>query len=109
MGKGQSVALHQVGGDILLVDIGLHLVVDEHHDDVGPLGGLGHGLDGETGLLGVGPVLGALPQADAHVAAGVLQVEGVGMALGAVADDGDLLAVEVAELAVFLIIHFCHS
>ena len=109
VGEGQGLALGHVGGDVLLIDLGLHLVVDEHHNDVAPLGGLGHGLDGQTGLLRLGPVLGALAQAHAHVAAGVLQVEGVGVALGAVADDGDLLAVEVGELAVLLVVHLSHG
>ena len=48
-------------------------------------------------------------QADAHVAAGILQVQGVGVALGAVADDGDLLAQQAAQVAVLLIIHLSHS
>ena len=109
VGKGQGVALLQIGGDVLLVDVGLHLVVDEDHDDVGPLGGLGHGFDGEAGLFGVSPVFGALTESHAHVAAGILQVEGVGMSLGAVADDGDLLAVEIAELTVLFIVHLCHN
>ena len=108
VGKSQSLAVGQVGGDILLIDVGLDLVVDEHHDDVAPLGGVSHGHHLQAGLLGVGPVLGALTQAHAHVAAGVLQVEGMGMPLGAVADDGDLLAVQIAELAVLFIVHLCH-
>ena len=109
MGEGQGLALGHVGSDVLLIDLGLHLVVDEHHDDVAPLGGLGNGLDGQAGLLRLGPVLGALAQTHAHVAAGVLQVEGMGVALGAVADDGDLFAVEVGELAVLLVVHLSHG
>ena len=96
MGEGQGLALGHVGGDVLLVDLGLDLVVDEHHHDVRPLGRLGDGLDGKAGVLGVLPVSGALPQAHTHLTAGILQVEGVGVALGAVADDGDLSALEVA-------------
>ena len=108
MGKSQGLALGHIGGDVLFIDLGLHLVVDQDHDDIRPLSGGGDGLDRQPGLLGVGPVLGALPQADADIAAGVLQVEGVGVALGAVADDGDLLALQPAQVAVLLIVHLCH-
>ena len=109
VGEGQGIALHQVGLDVPLVDVGLDLVVDEHHHDVAPLGGVGHGHHLQAGVLGILPVLGAGAQAYAHVTAGVLQVQGMGVALGAIADDGDLLAVEVVDVAVFLIVHFCHS
>ena len=39
----QGVAGLQIGGDVLLVYLGLHLIVDEDHHNVGPLGGVGHG------------------------------------------------------------------
>ena len=109
MGEGQGLALGHVGGDGILIDVGLDLVVDEQHHDVAPLGGVLHRLDLKSGLLGLGPVLGPGAEAHAHVAAGVLQVEGVGVALGAVADDGDLLAVQVADVAVLFVVHLCHD
>ena len=109
MGKGQGVALLQIGGDILFVNVGLDLVVDEHHHDVAPLGGLGNGLDGKPRGLRLGPVLGAFPQAHADLAAGVFQVQGMGMALRAVADHGDLLAVEIVQVAILFIIHLSHG
>ena len=109
VGKGQSVALLQIGGDILLVNVGLHLVVNEHHHDVAPLGGLGNGLDGKPRGLRLRPVLGAFPQAHADLAAGILQVQGMGMALRAVADHGDLLAVEIVQVAILFIIHLSHG
>ncbi len=109
VGESQGLALGHVGGDVLLVDLGLRLVVDEHHHDVCPLRRSGHRADRQPGLFGVGPVLGALAEAHAHVAAGILQVEGVGVALGAVADDGDFLTLQPAQVAVLFIIHFCHG
>ena len=93
MGESQGLALGHVGSDILLVNLSLNLVVDEDHHNVAPLSGLSNGFDLEPGLLGLGPALGTLTQANAHIAAGILQVHGVGVALRAVADDGDLLAV----------------
>ena len=109
VGKHQHIALLQIGGDILLIDGGLHLVIDQHHDDVAPLGGVGHGHHLQTGILGVLPVLRALTQAHTYVTAGILQVQGMGVTLGAVADNGDLLAVEVVEVAILCIIHLCHG
>ena len=109
VGKGQGLALGHIGGDVLLVDVGLDLVVDEHHHDVAPLGSLGDGHDLQAGGLRLGPALGTGPQAHANVAAGILQVEGMGVALRAVADDGDLLAVQIAELTVLLVVHLCHG
>ena len=109
VGEGDGLAGGEVGGDVLLVHIRLGLVVDEDHDDIRQLGGLGHGIDLEAVLLGHGPALAALAQADDDVAAGIPQVQGVGVALGAVAHDGDLLTVQLAQVAVLLIIHLCHS
>ena len=109
VGEGQGLALGHVGGDVLLVHLGLDLVVNEHHHDVAPLGGFGDGLDGEARLLRLSPVFGALPQTHTHLAAGILQVQRVGVALRAVADDGDLLAVQVGQITVLLVIHLSHS
>ena len=89
---------------MLLVDLGLGLVGDEHHDDVGLLGGVVHAHDLEAGLLGGLGGLGALAQANADVNAGVQEVQRVGVALGAVADDGDLLALDDARVHVLLVI-----
>ena len=94
VGKHQRIAGLQVGGDILLVDFRLNLVVDQHHHHVAPFGRLGHGLDLQSGLLSSGPVLAAGPQTYAHVAAGLLQVQCVGVTLGAIADNSDLLTVQ---------------
>ncbi len=109
VGEGQGLALGHVGGDVPVVDLGLHLVVDEDHHDIRPLSGGGDGFHRQPGGLGGGPALGALPQAHAHIAAGVLQVQGVGVALGAVADDGDLFALQPAQVAVLLVVHFSHG
>ncbi len=55
--------------------------------------------------LGLGLRRRALAQADADVDAGVLQVQRVGMALGAVADDGDLAALDERPVGVLLVVH----
>ena len=64
---------------------------------------------GETtsrpGALRLRDRLGAVAQADDDVDAGVLEVPGVGVALGAVADDRDGLAVEEREVRVVVVEH----
>ena len=96
----QGLAGGEVGLDVGVVDLGGGLVGREVHDDVGPLADLGDGVDDEAGFagaLGVGRV-GA--EADADIDAGVLEVEGVGVALRAVADDGDFLRLDEGEVCV---------
>ena len=109
MGKGQRVALLQIGGDVLFIYVGLHLIVDEQHHNIAPLGGLGNGLDSEPGSLRLRPALRALPQAHADLTAGVLQVQGMGVALRAVADHSDFLSVEIVQVAVLFVIHLSHG
>ena len=38
-----------------------------------------------------------------------ITIFGMGVALRAIADNGDLLALEVAQVAVFFIVHLCHD
>ena len=104
VGEGEGIASLQVILDVLLVDLGLGLVRSQDHDDVGFLSRGVHVDDleaGLTGLLGGGA---ALTQADAHVATGVHEVQGVSVALGAVADDGDLLVLNDLRLAIVLVV-----
>ena len=44
-----------------------------------------------------------------YIAAGIPEIERVRMALRTVPDDGDFLAVKLAEVTVFFIVHFCHN
>ena len=107
--EAQGVARLQVGLHELLVDGGLGLVGGEDHDDVGFLGGGGHVGHLEAGLASLVGRRGALTQADAHVAAGVHEVECMSVALGAIADDGNLLALDDAGIAILLVVNgYCH-
>ena len=110
VGERQGLPFGQVGGDVLLVHIRLLLVGDQDHDDVGCLGRFRHGHDGQTGLSGLLRGLGAFVKADDDVDARVAQVQRMGVALGAEADNGNLFAVEGVDVTVFLIIDFhCHG
>ena len=90
---------------MLVVDLLLHVVGREHHDDVGGGRGVGDGVDLEAGVLHLGPAAGAGVEADDHVAAGVAQVEGVGVTLRAKADHGDLLVLEQVKVGVGVVVH----
>ncbi len=105
MGEGDRLARRQVRLDVLLVHGCLILIVDEDHDDVSPLCCLGSGQDLESLLLCLGLGLGALIEADLDVDARILEVQCVRVALGAVTDDGDLLAIQLAHVAVLLVVH----
>src|SRR5690606_30071705 len=105
VGKGQGRAFLQVGGDAGVVDIPLVLVGGEDHHQVGALHGvldLGHF---QAGVLGLFPGRGALAQGDRDVFhTGVLEVQRVGMALGAVTHDGDAHAADDGNVTVLIVI-----
>src|SRR5918996_1038135 len=71
VGEEQGVARVEVGGDVACVQVALHGVGDQHHDQVGPGACLGRAGHGQPGRLGGGPAPGALGQPDPHLAAGV--------------------------------------
>src|SRR5207247_7131152 len=90
--------------DVALGDPGARLVGHAHHDDVGLAGG-GGGVDhAEAGRLGLLPRRAVGAEADADVHPAVAQVERVRVALTAVAEDGDLLALERRERRVAVVV-----
>ena len=91
--------------DVVLVDGGDLLVGQQDHDDVGGLHRVGHFGDLQAGLLDLGPGGAALAQADHDLDAAVVQVLRVRMALRAVADDGDRLALDQAQVTVLVVIN----
>ena len=93
---------------LVAVDAALVLVGREDHDDVGPLGGVGDGLDLEALLLGLLGRLRAVLEGDDDLDARVAQVLGVGVALRAVADDRDLLALDERQVGVGVVEDFSH-
>ena len=109
VGEGDGLALGEIRRDIGLVHVGLVLVVDQDHDHVGLPGGLRDGQDLEAVLFRDGPALAALAEPDDHVAAGIPEVQRVGVALRAVADDRDGLAAERVQVAILLVVHLCHG
>ena len=103
----QRVAGLEARGDLLGVELGLGLVRHEDHDDVGLLGGVGHARDLQARLAGGLTAGGSLVEADDDLHTAVGEVAGVGVALGAVADDGHGLALEQAEVGGVVVVHRC--
>ncbi len=68
----------------------------------------GDGVDDEAGLAGAVGVGRVGAKAYADVNAGVLEVERVGVALRAVADDGDFLCLDKREVCVCVVVCLCH-
>ena len=104
VGKCQYRTLFQVGLDFVFVHDGLVFVGQQNHHHVGFFGGVGNRQHFKTGRFGFFPRA-ALTQADDDVYAGVFQVGGVGVALRAVADDGDGFAFDQGEVGVFVVIN----
>jgi hypothetical protein len=102
--EGERSALPDIGLDEFLVNGGVMLVGQQHHDDVGALDGLVDLGHVDAALLRLVPGGAALPQADGDLHAGVLQVLRVSVALRAVADDGDLLALHQRKIGVLVVI-----
>ncbi len=89
----------------LLPHLPVQLVGYEHHHDIALAGRLGGLLDRQSVLTALPTLLGVRAQSDDDRYAGVLQIQCVGVALGAVADDRDRLAVEPAEVGVVVVEH----
>ena len=109
VGEEQGVALLQVrldGGVVggLLLGVG-----QEHHDEVGPGRCVVEAQHLEASLGSLGDRGRSLTQADANVDAGLHQVEGVGVTLGAVAENCDLAAGDEGRVSVCFVVHGCHG
>ena len=105
VGEHQQVAGSQVRRDLLVVDRLLGGVGDEDHDHVGGLDRIGHVGHAQARVGGESPALGARREPDDDVDAGLVQVEGVGVALAAIADDGHGLARQRRRVGVVVVVH----
>src|SRR5882762_747874 len=105
VGEEERRALFEVRGDFGLVEVGLKLVGDDAHHDVGPFGGLGIVHDGEARSLGL-LCRGTRTDGDGDVLdPGIAHIERVRMALAAEADDGDALALDQIYVGIPVIIN----
>jgi len=102
--EGERRPLLDVRLDLFLVHLGVVLVGQQDHDDVGALDRLADVGDLEPAFLRLVPGSAALAQPYRHLDPGLLQVLRVRVALRAVADDGDLLALDEREVGILVVI-----
>jgi hypothetical protein len=109
VGEGNRRAIADIRSNLVAIDVGLQFVRRRHHHQVGPFGDVGHrhhleavGFD----LLG-GRRAGLETDGDV-LHSGILEVERMRPALAAIADDGDLLALDQIEIGITIVIdtHF---
>ena len=105
VGEHQQLARPQVRRDIGVVDRLLGGVGDQDHDDVGRADRVPDIAHPQAGLLRQRSALRGRLQADHDVDPALAQVLGVGMALAAVADDGDGLAIEGRRVRIGVVVH----
>ena len=106
MREHQRGALFHVVVQMLAVDIALQFIGGEHHDKVRPFGGIGDFHHFEAGGLGFFGGSRALAQRDGDILdAGILQVQRMGVALAAIADDDDLFALDQVQVGVAIVIN----
>src|SRR5574343_887765 len=106
VGKSQRGALLDVRLNVVLVDFGNVFVRQKDHDEVSGGNGILDFGNIATSPFGLGPGGTALAQANRDVDAGVAQVLRMGMALGTVTNDGDLIALDQGEVGVLVVINF---
>ena len=106
--ESQHSALLDVGLNVVLVHLGDVFVGQQDHDHVCSLHRFIHFHHGQASLAHLVPGSTALAQTDNDFHAAVVQVLCVGVALAAVADDGHSLALDQAQITVFVVENF-HS
>ena len=109
MSKSEGAAALEIRADFILIDISLLLIGNQNHRDVSSLDGLSNRQNLQAVLLCDLLGLAALIQADNDIDAAFLQVQRMGMALAAVTDDSNRLAVHDFPVDILIIISFCHS
>jgi len=81
-----------------VIELRLLGIWSENHDDVGPGRCFGWSVDDQAFLFGFGARGTAFVQADTDGDATVTEIEGMSVALRAIADDGDLLRLDEREI-----------
>ena len=105
MAEQQQVAGRDAVGDLVAPDLAVLLVGQQDHHDVAARGGVGDAGHLEPGAARLLDRRRAVAQADHDVDPRVLEVERMRVALGAVAQDRDGLAVEEGEVCVVVVEH----
>ncbi|MCY1435191.1 hypothetical protein D9M71_512770 [compost metagenome] len=106
VGERQGCALLDVRLDFVLVQLGLELVRGQDHDQVGTGNSGRHVGNFQAVGLGLGNGGRTFTQTDSDIHTGVFQVARLSVALGAVTDDGNFLALDDRKVAVFVVVNF---
>src|SRR3989442_5443218 len=108
VGEHQHFARREMRLNGIVVEGGLLGVRHKNHDDVSPSGGLGRSHNGKAIVFSFRARVALFRQADAHVDAAVAQVEGVGVTLRAVTDDGDFLSLNQRQIGRIVVMKLGH-
>ena len=108
VGKHQGGAGAQIGGNLLAVGVALHMVGNQHHQHIGGGSHFRDIGDGQAGFLSGGAAAAFRVEADDDLLAVVFEVEGVGVALAAIADDADSFAGQGVEVGVIFVVDVWH-
>ena len=108
MGKSQRSALLDIRGDVVRVDLGDLFVGQKNHDHVSRFNGVVNFHHIQAGFANLVPRRAAFAQTDNNLDTAVVQILCVRMTLATVPDDGHGLALDQAQVAIFVVENF-HS
>jgi hypothetical protein len=100
----EALTLAKIGGDVLLVNGGNFEVGHSNEDDIGAADGFSSGQDFKAVFLGDGDRFAAFVEADGDFDAAIFEVQGVGVALGAEANDGSFSAKKGGKAGVSVVV-----
>lgn len=108
MGKGKGAAFFEVRTDFVLIDIGLFFIRDEDHGDVRFSNRFTDRLDGKTRFSGSFCGMAVLIKPYDNIYTAFLEIQGMGVSLAAIADDGDFLSFQYFPIDILIIKYLCH-
>ncbi len=106
VGEEQGLALGHVGLQIVFIERGLDVVLGQDLHHLGLFGRLGGGHRLEAVFHRQLKVGGSRHLGHHHVHAAIPEIQRLGVALGAEADDGHLLPLENPQIRIRIVVHF---
>ena len=109
MSKNQSAAGFEIRGDLIFINVRLFLIRDQDRRNICLLDRFSDGVNLKAMLLGHFLGLGTFIKTYDDISAAVLQIQGMCMALTAIAKNGNRFAVHQFPIRILIIVSFCHS
>jgi len=103
MREGKCRTLLHIGLDLGTIHGRNMLIGHQHHDEVSAFDRISDFSGVQLGLLDLVPRRAAFTHADSDLDTGIIEVLRMRVPLGAIADDGDFLALDEFEIAVFVV------